>query len=194
MCFLFATSHHQYRVVTTNLWQLPTIGFLTPAQLTPASVVVTTNIAIYFTWSHAINSDQTCMPVGCTDALTTSLSGANLKGNHQANKLAKNGVICSYHSERPTFLLVVTALVVTVDPQWREYDLWRSMKDTTYSQVLTLSIIDRVLPLEVHIPITFSSKNYSSDCIAIAKSFLYLAESTMALIFRAGCSYASYTL
>ena len=118
MGLLSATSYHQWRVVTTNLWQLPTIGFSTAAQLPPASFAVITNIAISFTWSDAINSHQTCMLAGCTDAKTISLSGANLKSNHLASKLAKNGIVCSYRSERPSFWLVVTALVVTADPQW----------------------------------------------------------------------------
>ena len=44
-------------------------------------------------------------------------------------------------------------------------------------------MIDRVLPLKFHIPIIFSPENYYSDCIVIAKTFIDLAEGTMALIF-----------
>ena len=40
-----------------------------------------------------------------------------------------------------------------------------------------------LLPLKIHIPVIFSSENYYSDCIAIAKTFLDLAEGTMILIF-----------
>ena len=47
------------------------------------------------------------------------------------------------------------------------YDLWHRMKGATKSKVLTLSIIDRFLPLKVQIPITFSSEN--DYCIIIAK-------------------------
>ena len=46
-----------------------------------------------------------------------------------------------------------------------------------------------ILPLKVHIPITFPADDYCLICIAIAKIFLDLAEGTMALIFMAGCSY-----
>ena len=64
----------------------------------------------------------------------------------------------------------------------RECALWRTTKETTNAKVLTLLIIDRFLPLKVHIPIFFSSENYYSDCIVIAKTFLDLAEGTIALI------------
>ena len=57
------------------------------------------------------------------------------------------------------------------------------------SKLLTLLIIDRFSPLKVQIPIIFSSDNYYSDCIVIAKTFIKLAGGTMALIFMAGCSY-----
>ena len=63
------------------------------------------------------------------------------------------------------------------------------MKETTISKVLTLFIKKWVLPLKVHIPVTFSLENCYSDCIVIAKTFLGLSEGTMALIFMAGCSY-----
>ena len=46
------------------------------------------------------------------------LNWANLKSNHLASKLATNGIVCSYRSERPPFWLVVTAFVVPADPQW----------------------------------------------------------------------------
>ena len=57
------------------------------------------------------------------------------------------------------------------------------------SKVLTLLIIDRFSPLKVQIPIIFSSDNYYSDCIVIAKTFIKLAGGTMALIIMAECSY-----
>ena len=57
-------------------------------------------------------------------------------------------------------------------------------------KVPTLLIIDRFLPLKVQIPITFSSENYYSDCIVVAKTFIYsFSWGTLALIFMAGCSY-----
>ena len=49
---------------------------------------------------------------------------------------------------------------------------------------LTLLKIDRFLPFKVQILITFSSENYYSDCIVIAKTFIDLAGGTMALILR----------
>ena len=41
-------------------------------------------------------------------------------------------------------------------------------------KVLTSVIIDRFLPIEFQISMTFSSENYYSDCIDIAKSFFGL--------------------
>ena len=63
------------------------------------------------------------------------------------------------------------------------------MKETTNSKVLTLLLIDRFLPVKIPIPIVFSSENYYSDCIVIAKTIFDLVGGTTALIFMAGCSY-----
>ena len=43
-----------------------------------------------------------------------------------------------------------------------------------------------------HIPKTFCSENHCSDCIVNAKTFLYLAEGTMAVIVMAGCRYRMF--
>ena len=60
------------------------------------------------------------------------------------------------------------------------------MKETTNSEILIRSIIDCFLPLKVHIPL-ISFQNYCSDYIVVARTFLDLAEGTMALIIMAGC-------
>ena len=44
--------------------------------------------------------------------------GKTFKVTFLTGKLANSGIVCFYRSESPPFLLVVTALAVTADPQW----------------------------------------------------------------------------
>ena len=69
--------------------------------------------------------------------------------------------------------------------------IWPLAYNEGKHQLKSLNFVDDspTFTIESSHPNNFFFGNYCSDCIVIAKTFLDLAEDTVAIIFRAGCSY-----
>ena len=74
------------------------------------------------------------------------------------------------------------AVVTSISNPCGDFIPWHKLKETTNPKVLTLLIINRVLPFKFHILIFFFFRKLLFRLHNHCKTFLYLAEGTMVLI------------